>query len=257
MAQSVQERDRREAETYADEAMTQANEAWQRRFIHIPFGPTSTRGWDVAFGLIAARLGTEGRVLDVGCGPGHHTDRVKRLGARYVLGYDISEHYIAAAQRDYGVPGELEFRVASAHEPVEGQFDVVCGFAVLHHINFREFLLDAYERNVKPGGRMVFWEPMSHPVILAFHALVRSAHSEDEWPLGADDVRWLHDSFPTVYVRPVNLVAMLTNALSSLVFSEPDNPLSRWGDRIDRRLERRRRLAPYGQMGIIAIDKPA
>ncbi len=103
---------------------------------------------------------------------------------------------------------------------------------------------------------MLFWEPMSHPCTLAFHKFVRSAHSEDEWPLTPSDVRWLRSTFPNVHVRPVNLVALLTNALSSLVMSSPDNFVSRLGDRIDRRLERRPRLAPYGQMGIVTIDKP-
>ncbi len=256
MAETTQERDRREAAAYADDAMTQANEAWQLRFRHIPFGPTTMRGWSTAFSLIEGKLGETRRVLDVGCGPGLYTNKVKELGARYVLGYDISEHYIAKAQRDYGVPGELEFRVHSAHAPVEGTFDVICGFAVLHHLDFREFLVDAHERNLKPGGRMVFWEPMSHPLILAFHRLVRSAHSEDEWPLTPKDVAWMRNTFPHVLVRPVNLVAMVTNAASSQFYAAPDNPLSRLGDRIDRQLERRARLAPFGQMGIIAIDKP-
>ncbi|MGH2919467.1 MAG: class I SAM-dependent methyltransferase [Solirubrobacteraceae bacterium] len=256
MTETIEDRDRREAQAYADDAMTRANEAWQQRFSHIPFGPTTMRGWATVFGLIEDKLGETRRVLDVGCGPGLYTNKVKQLGARYVLGYDISEHYIAKAQRDYGVPGEVEFRVHSAHSPVEGAFDVICGFAVLHHLDFREFLLDAYQRNLKAGGRMVFWEPMSHPVTLAFHRFVRSAHSEDEWPLTPKDVKWLRDTFPHVFVRPVNLAAMVTNAASSVVFSVPDNPLSRLGDRIDRRLEQRRRLAPFGQMGIIALDKP-
>lgn len=257
MTQTAHARDRREAEAYADDAMTQANEAWQKRFIHIPFGPTSQRGWEVAFALIAERLGEQGRVLDVGCGPGMHTRKVAELGAAYVLGYDISEHYVSRAQRDYGVPGELEFRVHSAHEPVDGTFDVICGFAVLHHLDFRAFLCDAYERNLRPGGRMVFWEPMSHPLTLAFHCFVRSAHSPDEWPLTVDDVRWLRATFARVLVRPVNLGAVFTNAVSSVLFSDPDNPLSRLGDRIDRALENRPRLAPFGQMGVVAIDKPA
>lgn len=54
----------------------------------------------------------------------------------------------------------------------------------------------------------------------------------------------------------VNLAAMFTNAVSSLVFEQPDNPLSRLGDRIDRAIEKRRRLAAFGQMGIIVIEKP-
>ncbi|MEY2514807.1 MAG: toxoflavin synthase [bacterium] len=256
MAESTEERDRREREAYADEAMTQANAAWQQRVAHIGQGPTTQRGWETAFSLISAKLGAGSRALDVGCGPGYYSKKVKELGASYVLGYDISEHYVARARQAFGVPGELEFRVHSAHDPVEGTFDVVCGFAVLHHLDFRSFLLDAYERNLAPGGRMLFWEPMSHPVILAFHRFVRSAHSADEWPLMPKDLRWLRDTFGDVLVRPVNLAAMFTNAASSFVFSAPDNPLSRLGDRIDRSVERRPRLAPFGQMGIIVIDKP-
>jgi SAM-dependent methyltransferase len=256
MPESVEERDAREREAYADEAMTQACEAWQLRFSHIGFGPTTQRGWDTAFGLLRTRLDAGSRVLDVGCGPGFYTRKVKELGAGYVLGYDISEHYVAKAREQYEVPGELEFRVHSAHEPIDDVFDVICGFAVLHHLDFRSFLVDTYARNLKPGGTMLFWEPMSHPAVIAFHALVRSAHSPDEWPITPGDVRWLHDTFGDVVIRPVNLAAMFTNALSSLVFEEPDNPLSRLGDRIDRAIEKRRRLAPFGQMGIIVIGKP-
>ena len=257
MQESIEERDAREREAYADEAMTQSNEAWQLRFSHIVLGPTTQRGWETVFKLLSAELGPESRALDVGCGPGYYTHRVKEAGAGYVLGYDISEHYIAKALQAYGIPGELEFRVHSAHDPVNEVFDVVCGFAVLHHLDFRTFLLDAYARNLKPGGTMLFWEPMSHPVILAFHRFVRSAHSADEWPLRPKDVEWMRDNFPSVVVRPVNLVSMFTNAASSFLFQEPDNPLSRLGDRIDRVLERRRRLAAFGQMGIIVIRKPS
>jgi SAM-dependent methyltransferase len=256
MTQSIEERDAREREAYADDQMTRANHAWQMRFSHIPFGPTTQRGWDTVFDLLSAEFGPGSRALDVGCGPGYYTNRVKEAGADYVLGYDISEHYIAKADSTYGVPGELEFRVHSAHDPVEEVFDVVCGFAVLHHLDFRGFLLDAYERNLEPGGMMLFWEPMSHPLILAFHKFVRSAHSNDEWPMLPQDVAWMRRHFPRVTVRPVNLAAMFTNALSSFLFAEPNNPLSRLGDRIDQALERRRRLAPFGQMGIIVIRKP-
>jgi SAM-dependent methyltransferase len=256
MPEALEERDRREREAYADDAMTQANEAWQMQFSHIPFGPTTQRGWDAAFALLSARLDASSRALDVGCGPGFYTHKLRELGAGYVLGYDISEHYIEKARRQYEIPGELEFRVHTAHEPIEEVFDVICGFAVLHHLDFRSFLVDTYDRNLAPGGTMLFWEPMSHPAIVAFHKFVRSAHSPDEWPLTPRDVRWLNDTFPDVVIRPVNLAAMFTNAASSLMFEEPDNPLSRFGDRIDRTLERRRRLAPFGQMGIIVINKP-
>src|SRR5436309_152723 len=107
MPESIEERDAREREAYADEAMTKANAAWQMRFSHIVLGPTTQRGWDNVFEILAAELGPERRALDVGCGPGYYTHRVKEAGAGYVLGYDISEYYVAAAERSYGVPGQL------------------------------------------------------------------------------------------------------------------------------------------------------
>jgi SAM-dependent methyltransferase len=256
MPEPVEERERREREAYADDAMTEANAAWQRRFSHIVDGPTMGRAWDDIFELLAARLGPGSRALDVGCGRGYYANRLNELGAEYVLGFDISEHYVAKAEREYGIPGQVEFRVQSAHDPIGGAFDVITGFAVLHHLDFRAFLQKAYDQNLKPGGTMLFFEPMGHPVILAFHKFVRSAHSDDEWPLMPRDVQWLRDSFAQVVVRPVNLVSMVTNAASSFLFADANNPLSRLGDRIDGVLERRRRLAPFGQMGVIVIDKP-
>jgi SAM-dependent methyltransferase len=180
MPESIEERDRREREAYADDAMTRNNAEWQIRVSHIVLGPTTQRGWDTMFSVIVAGMGDERRVLDVGCGPGYYTNIVKQLGARTCWVTTSPSIYVYKAQRDYGVPGELDFRVHSAHQPLEGDFDVVCGFAVLHHLDFRAFLLEGYNRNLKPGGRMVFREPMSHPVTLAFHKFVRSAHSEDE-----------------------------------------------------------------------------
>lgn len=256
MQESIEERDRRERGAYADDVMTQTNAAWQMRFAHIVEGPTTQRGWETVFGLLADRLNPDSRAIDVGCGPGYYTNKLSELGAGYVLGYDISQHYIGKAERQFGRPGEVEFQVQSAHQPIEGMFDAICGFAVLHHLDFRPFLRDAYANNLKPGGTMLFWEPMSHPVTLAFHKFVRSAHSEDEWPLMLRDIRWMRDTFGEVLVRPVNLVSMFTNAASSFIFADADNPLSRFGDRIDRALERRARLAAFGQMGIIVIEKP-
>jgi 2-polyprenyl-3-methyl-5-hydroxy-6-metoxy-1,4-benzoquinol methylase len=252
-----EERDRREAEAYADTRMTEANHAWQTRFSHIPNGPTMRRGWDEVFGLISGKIGGGGRVLDVGCGPGIQSAQVLELGADHVLGIDISEAFIAQANQDRAIPGRLEFKLSSVHEPIEGTFDVICGFAVLHHLDFRDFLRSTYDRNLAAGGRMVFLEPMGHPLTIAFHTLVRSAHSEDEWPLTPADVRWLRREFHRVGVRPINLVSAVTNAVSSQLFRDPENPLSRLGDRIDRGLERRTRLAPFGQMGIVVIDKLA
>jgi hypothetical protein len=104
---------------------------------------------------------------------------------------------------------------------------------------------------------MVFMEPMSHPMTIAFHRLVRSAHTPGEYPLNRSDVRWLEQTFPHCAVHPINFLSFPAGALSSFVFRSPDNALTRASDAIDRRLERRGSLRGYARQAIIVVEKPS
>jgi SAM-dependent methyltransferase len=248
------ERARREAAAYDEDQVWERNHAWNLRVPHILAGPNTVRGEELARALMAEALAGGGRALDVGCGDGHSSAAVLELGGSYVLGIDVAPSMIEKA-RQIEQPGRMEFRLVGAHEPIEGEFDLVFGRSVLHHIDFRAFLERTYADNLAPGGRMAFMEPLAHPMTLAFHRLVRSAHTPDERPLRPADLRWLRERFPLSRVVPVNLVSFPAGALSSLVFSDADNALMRAADRADRALERPR-LIPFYRQGLLVVDKP-
>jgi 2-polyprenyl-3-methyl-5-hydroxy-6-metoxy-1,4-benzoquinol methylase len=96
--------------------------------------------------------------LDVGCGDGM---LVAKLAGRFeqVVGIDAAPGMIAKARKridDVGVEfveGDvLEAARTGALRP--GSFDLVCGVAVLHHMDFAEGLT-AMSGLVAPGGRLV------------------------------------------------------------------------------------------------------
>ena len=249
------ERALRERVAYDQDGVWERSNAWNQRVLHV-FHCANTLHGEQLFERALAEGARGGRVLDVGCGAGHSTRAVLEQGASYALGIDVAQSMIDAAIAE-GVSDNLDFRLQSAHEPLEGVFDLIFGRSVLHHIDFREFLRRAYRENLSPGGRMLFMEPTSHPLTILFHRLVRSAHTPDEWPLGPRDLQFLRSEFASVQVHPINLVSFPAGVLSSLVFRTPENRLMRAADTIDRRLASRSRLDGYGRQAIIAIDKAA
>jgi len=69
----------------------------------------------------ALEITPEDTVVDVGCGSGVLSFVAARLGARRVVGCDISEEAVLAAQRNavhLGLDHQVEFRVGSLLEPV-------------------------------------------------------------------------------------------------------------------------------------------
>jgi 2-polyprenyl-3-methyl-5-hydroxy-6-metoxy-1,4-benzoquinol methylase len=245
----------REAETFDDGRAVAENHRWVARVPHVMSSPNSTYGDRRFLSLLGGRVANR-RAMDVGCGTGELSAELHAMGASAVYGFDISSRQIDEAHAKYSDLDGVTFRVHAAGVPIVGRFDVIVGQSVLHHIDFRTFLATLFEDNLMPGGRMVFMEPMSHPFTLAFHRLVPSAHTPDEWPLTPTDIRWLRQHF-AAQVMPINLFSFPAAILSSFVLPTDDNWLTRLADRVDRSLEQRRRLLARGRQGIIVIDRPA
>ena len=92
------------------------------------------------------------RILDVGCGDGALTERIRETGAR-VVGVDASEAMVRAARARglevvHGSAVEMEFA---------GEFDAVFSNAALHWIPCREQgrALGRIAAALRPGGRFV------------------------------------------------------------------------------------------------------
>jgi len=100
------------------------------------------------------------RLLDVGCGP---CDILGYLpnGVEYV-GIDANAAYISAAQKRFGSRGSFYHCTADMLESVvEGAFDVVIAFGLLHHLDDSgaEKLIAKTSKVLNAGGQFVFIDP--------------------------------------------------------------------------------------------------
>lgn len=101
------------------------------------------------------------RLLDVGCGTGIALDHLPE-GIDYV-GVDLSEAYIADAQRRYGAQGRGRFAscdVSEVQEQCGGPYDVVLAKGLLHHLDDAQVrtLLRDVAPLLAPGGRVVTFD---------------------------------------------------------------------------------------------------
>lgn len=133
------------------------------------------------------RYGRGSTVLEFGCGPGFFAPYLAARGAS-VTGIDISQTAIAQAQEravEQGVSGNLTLKVmnAEALEFPAHSFDLVCGVAILHHLDL-DRAYGEIARTLKPGGRAVFLEPLGHnPFINLYRRMTPALRTEDEHPL--------------------------------------------------------------------------
>jgi len=246
-------REAREAEVYDEGQVWRNIDRWHQRVMHVLQAP-NTLSSERCFQALLAERAKGGRVLDVGCGRGGLTRELSGMGADSVYGFDISRHEVELASSECNDLERVSFGVHGPLVEIDGRFDLIVGRSILHHLDFHQALPKLFECDLLPGGRMIFMEPMSHPMTLAFHRFVRSAHTPDEWPLTPVDVHWLRERFGA-RVLPVNLFTFPAGVLSSLLFDSPENALLRLADRIDRSLERRPWFAARGRQGIVLIER--
>lgn len=100
--------------------------------------------------LLAPQAGE--RILDLGCGTGHLTQKIASYGA-VVTGIDSAPSMIEQARHHYP---ELDFRVANGEDfQFDESFDAVFSNAALHWMKNADAVAGRIERALKPGGRFV------------------------------------------------------------------------------------------------------
>lgn len=105
----------------------------------------------------SARLNGDSVVLELGCGTGVFTRYFASKVSRLVA-IDISPVLLEQARRRLNGRVHLCLEDAEALSFEDGMFDAVIGSSVLHHVEIRPALQEAY-RVLKPGGRIAFAEP--------------------------------------------------------------------------------------------------
>ena len=108
-------------------------------------------------------LPTESHILEIGCGTGELAHELARLTGARVTGVDLSAKFIERASATYQHP-QLNFIVAdlSQSNPTSDadRYDYIVGNGILHHLyHHLDAFLPVLARWLKPGGRLIFWEP--------------------------------------------------------------------------------------------------
>jgi ubiquinone/menaquinone biosynthesis C-methylase UbiE len=134
------------------------------------------------------------RVLYYGCGENISVyERFKELGADVVL-IDISDVALEKIKAKYP---EADTRVMDAQDMgfKDGEFDLVFGRAILHHLDLDKALKEV-KRVLKPDGRAIFIEPMNiNPFIRWYRKMTPDARTTDEHPFVIKDIKLIRESF--------------------------------------------------------------
>lgn len=105
-------------------------------------------------------------ILEIGCGMGELAHHLAEITHCRVKGVDLSPQFIEHASTTYQHPN-LTFAVAdlATSTPVSAQeqFSYIVGNGILHHLYHQlDQVLPRLALWLKPGGRLLFWEPNLH-----------------------------------------------------------------------------------------------
>jgi SAM-dependent methyltransferase len=183
---SLEARVERERQLHTESDIMAEHNKLKGRFPHVDMYPSRGRLVKLFDELISDLRGKS--VLDYGCGRGDMALKYLACGAARVEAIDISEVYVAdGAQRAHEAgyaPERFQFQTMDAHriEFPDNSFDFVIGWSILHHLQ-PDVAMAEIHRVLKPGGRVLLWEPCAdHPMLRVFRWLTPHARTPDEMP---------------------------------------------------------------------------
>jgi SAM-dependent methyltransferase len=179
-------------------------------------------------------LATGRRLLEYGCGLDSYAFALARSSD--VVAIDISPVAIDIARKaaqERGIPIDLRTMDAETLEFEPSSFDVVCGKAILHHLDLERAYAEI-ARVLRPDGAAIFWEPLGHnPLINLYRARTPEERTPDEHPLRISDLKLAERFFTSVDVRFYHLATLAAIPLLSTRFAAP---AARVLDSLDRML---------------------
>ncbi len=166
---------------------------------------------------IPVSMGTDARLLEVGCGAGYSADYLKGRYGSFV-GIDYSDELIKCARRENDLPN-CTFETANLkdYQP-EAPFDVVFMIGVLHHVDDMDAAMSQMVSQVKPGGWIVANEPQPLNPLVHFLRTRRKGHDDDY----SDEQREIRPSeFRTMFADAgLESIRVVPQGLFSTPFAE-------------------------------------
>jgi trans-aconitate 2-methyltransferase len=154
------------------------------------------------------------RILDLGCGTGHLTQRIAESGAK-VVGLDRSLAMLAEARRNHH---DLPLVAVDATQMAFARpFDAVFSNAALHWILDAERVVNCIAACLRPGGRFVA-EMGGQGNIEQFRSAVHSALDALGYPEGKD---WNPKYFPSAEHYSALLEKHRLRVNSAILFPRP------------------------------------
>ncbi len=136
-----------------------------------------------------------------------------------------------------GTEVKPEFHIMDAHQLdfPDASFDAVFGKAILHHLDYA-VALDEIERVMKPGGVMVFMEPLDmNPVGWIVRAATPDMRTPDEIPMRLRHLKLFEERFETAF-HPVEMASLPLGILGGILGAKPNGFFERFVRRLDRGL---------------------
>ena len=151
-------------------------------------------------------------VLDYGCGVGPSIIAVSNYQPKKIIGIDISEISIKKAKDKTKYLGSMvELQVDNCEKTSfeNNRFDLVYGHGILHHLEFSK-CLDEILRILKPGGSLIFVEPLgTNPIINLYRKLTPKSRSIDEHPFTDKDLTLLKNKYNDVEIKYYGLLTLI------------------------------------------------
>lgn len=159
------------------------------------------------------------RVLEYGCGTGSHALFLTRLGAK-VTGIDISDVAVQKARENAEANSAegVRFEVMDAEslDFQDATFDLICGTAILHHLEL-EKAFSELARTVKPTGKCVFLEPLGHNLLInIYRKRTPELRTPDEHPLLMKDFKLARKYFGKVKLHCFHLCSLFAVPFRSM-----------------------------------------
>jgi ubiquinone/menaquinone biosynthesis C-methylase UbiE len=164
----------------------------------------------VARYAFAARLASEARVLDIGCGTGYGTAELAQK-AQSATGIDVSAEAIAYAKKHYPLPHTTFLTASATALPFpSASFDLITAFEVIEHLeNWHDLLIEA-RRLLHPNGTFLVSTPNK-----LYYAESRANQGPNPFHTHEFEFAEFRDALAAVFP---NVAILLQNRLESQAF---------------------------------------
>ena len=119
------------------------------------------------------------KILDLGCGSGEECVEYIKMGAKAVVGVDISEKMLEVAKEKNSDPA-ITYLCMPMEDigSIEGEFDLAVSSLALHYIEDFKGVVKNVGRLLKKGGEFIFSQ--EHPMVTCHSGTAGSRWTRDE-----------------------------------------------------------------------------